>query len=541
MKFSDASLWGREKAGKGGLCLFLSRCVRTGFLICLSIAMLTGCSIGDSTDSSGVGTPAVPGNTPASPPSKQATVNQSVWRTAEIPYAYASMQDDVVIQLTEEPRLLSPIQTIVGTEPQAYTFFFRQPMDRSSVEQAIRDNAQAEAKREDLGYVEPLLTFHWVHDQQLHLLAELPEQKTAANEWKAYRLHIAGAKTAKGDPLTEESPDFRALVMLPDQVWKVSLDGKEQEKITDWKVRYSTTILDEDARYFLMSRFARYCECDARYPKLYWLYDNQTKQLISYPGELLDHYQGEGEFVADRRGFFFASPPAGTEVPPSETAATVKVDGYVYGASFSKDRQRLLMAIGTAEQRKDLDFVVYDLEAGKIELRLPGVMQGVVASSEVDDSLVTVRFADDGQQVTFAMREHEGSYLEKRYRLDWKTGTVSDWNPPVPADSWAGYAASDDGMYQMYLTAGLFKGSEAVADYLGQGYWLPGSHQYVYVKWESTNDRQDSFLSLHLFDADRKQHRVLRTGLPSTFDLLGVSRDGNWLYVSSDRDLAVNR
>lgn len=510
-------------------------------MVCLSVVWLIGCSIGDSTDSSGVATPAVPGITPASPPLEQGETNQPKWRTVEIPYTYAAMQEDVVIQLDEEPRLHSPMRTIVGTEPQAFTFFFRQPMDRSSVEQAIRDNAQAEAKREDLGYVEPLLTFHWVHDQQLHVLAELPKPKTSENEWAEYRLHVAGAKTAKGSPLSEEPPDFRALVMLPDQVWRVSLDGKEQEKITDWKVRYSTTILDEDARFFLMSRFARYCECDARYPKLYWLYDNQTKQLTSYPGELLEHYQGEGEFVADRRGFFFATPPAGAEVPSSDTATAVKVDGYVYGASFSKDRQRLLMAVGTAEQRNDLDFVVYDLEAGKIERRLPGVMQGVVATSEVDDSLVTVRFADDGQQVTFAMRESDMSYTEKRYRLDWKTGTVSDWNPPVPADSWAGYAASDDGMYQMYLTAGLFKGSEAVADYLGQGFWLPGSHQYVYVKWESTNDRQDSFLSLHLFDADRKQNRVLRTGLPSTFDLLGVSRDGNWLYVSSDRDLAASK
>lgn len=510
-------------------------------LVCLSAAWLAGCSVGDSTPSSGMASPAVPGDTPAAPPLGQPAANPLTWRTAEIPYSYAAMQEDVVIQLDEEPRLHSPIRTIVGTEPQGYTLFFREPMDRSSVEQAIRDNAQAEAKREDLGYVEPLIKFHWVHDQQLHLLAELPDVKLSGNEWAEYRLHVAGAKTAKGDPLTEEPPDFRALVMLPEQVWRVSLDGKEQEKITDWKVSYNTTMLDEDARFFLMSRFAQYCECDARYPKLYWLYDNQTKQLASYPGELLEHYQGEGEFVADRRGFFFASLPAGTEVPPSETAATVKVDGYVYGASFSKDRQRLLMAIGAAEQRKNLDFVVYDLEAGKIELRLPGVMQGVVASSEVDDSLVTVRFADDGQQVTFSMREHEGAYVEKRYRLDWKTGTVSDWNPPVPADSWAGYAASDDGMYQMYLTAGLFKGSEAVSDYLGQGFWLPGSHQYVYVKWESTNDRQDSFLSLHLFDADRKQNRVLRTGLPSTFDLLGVSRDGNWLYVSSDRDLAASK
>jgi len=468
-------------------------------------------------------------------------VNQPEWRTEEIPYAYAAMQEDVVIQLNEEPRLRSPIRTIVGTEPQAYTFFFREPMDRSSVEQAIRANAKAEAQLQDMGYVEPLIKIHWVHDQQLHLLAELPKPKTSVNEWTEYRLHVAGAKTAKGNPLAEESPDFRALVMLPDQMWKVSLDGKEFEKITDWKVSYSTKILDEDARFFLMSRYARYCECDARYPKLYWLYDNQTKQLTSYPGELFDHYQGEGEFVADRRGFFFAPPPAGTEVPPSETATTVKVDGYVYGASFSKDRQRLLMAIGTAEQRKDLDLVVYDLEAGKVERRLSGVMQGAISTSELDGTFVTIQFADDGQQATFSMREHADSYTEKRYRLDWKTGSVSAWNPPVPADTWAGYVQSDDGMYTMYWNAGMFKGSEAVWDFTGHGVWIPGSHQFVYVKWEGMNEAQEGILSLHLFDADRKQHRVLRTELPSTFDLLGASRDGNWLYVSSNRDLAPSK
>jgi len=78
------------------------------------------------------------------------------------------MKEDVRIQLDAEPQLHSPLRTAVGTAPQAYTFFFREPMDRLSVEAAIRQHAKDAPA---VHFVEPALSFHWVHDRQLRVLA----------------------------------------------------------------------------------------------------------------------------------------------------------------------------------------------------------------------------------------------------------------------------------------------------------------------------------------------------------------------------------
>ncbi|MDH4616637.1 hypothetical protein [Brevibacillus sp. AY1] len=516
--------------------MFSLRFFRTGTLLCLTSVLIAGCGFGDSrppaaaseSASSVESIPAV-----STPPS-----DEEEWKVEELPYAYSTMQQNVVIQLNGEPSLHSPIRTIVGIDAQAYTLFFREPMERASVEKAIRNHIKPELIREGLDYLEPALQFHWVHDQQLHVLVSLPAEKTSVSDWMEYRLHVAGATTVKGTSLPEDSPDFYAVALRPGQVWKVAADGKEREKLTDFTTYYVTEMLDAEARFFLLSRNQRYCECDAIYPKLFSVYDSNTDTITRYPVDLAKHYRGEGNFIADRRGFFYAKPDDGVTVPESEFATGVRVDGYVHGASFSLDRTRLLMAVGGAEQKKDLDLIVYDLEAGIEERRLPGVIRGTIPTSEMDGSILTISFADDGRQATFFMRKNEQELIELRYRYDWKTGTVSDWNPPVPADAWSGYTQTDDGMYQMYPNAGIFKGSEAVLEFLGDGLWIPGSHQFVYTQYEDSSEGQVDTQSLYMFDADRKQERVLSTGLPASSFLIGASKDGNWLYLYSSRDLA---
>lgn len=521
---------------KGGFCLFSSRFFRVGTLLCLTSVLIAGCGFGDAKPPAAAPEPASSVESiPAvlTPPS-----GKEEWKVEELPYAYSTMQQNVVIQLNGEPRLHSPIRTIVGIDAQAYTLFFREPMERASVEKAIQDHIKPELIREGLDYVEPALQFHWVHDQQLHMLVSLPVEKTSVSDWMEYHLRVAGAKTAKGTMLAEDSPYFYAVVLRPAQVWKVAVDGKEREKLTDFSIRYGVEILDAEARYFLLNRSERYCECDGLYPQFFAVYDSNVDTITDYPVDLTKSYRGEGDFIADRRGFFYTKPEKGVVVPESESATAVKVDEYVHGASFSLDRQRLLMAVGSVEQKMDLDLIVYDLESGKVERRLPGVIRGTIPTSEMDGSNRTVLFADDGRQATFFMRKNEQEMIELRYRYDWKTGTVSDWNPPVPADAWSGYTQTDDRMYQMYPNAGIYKGSEAVLEFQGDGLWIPGSHQFVYTKLEDSSEGQVSTQSIHMFDADRKQERVLSTGLPASSFLIGASKDGNWLYMYSSHDLA---
>lgn len=445
------------------------------------------------------------------------------------------MNEEVWIQLDEEPRLHAPLRTIVGPGPQAYTFFFREAMDRSSVEAAIRLHAREQASKEE--FVEPLFSFHWVHDRQLRLLVTLPAIPSTIYETKQYVLNAAGAKTVNGAEIGD-SASFMAMVFAPDQLWRMSLDGKVREKLTDFGVMYGMDFLDPEQRYLLLSRSKEYCECDARYVPLYAVYDRVTQESVRYPVALSVNYRGEGDFVADRRGFFYARPAQGQgmEVPSSPFAVPVKVEGYVHGASFSHDHRRLLMAVGAAEQKENLDLLIYDLDRG-LERRLPGAIKGTIPASEMDGVIMPVRFDDDGRQATFIMRANEEDLVEIRQRYVWETGTVMSWNPPVPADSWAGYLQSDDGAYQMYWNAGLFHGTNQILDSSMQGVWVPRSHLFAYTTWEERQEGAPGTEALRLFDAERQQETVIAHGVPSRLQVIGGSRDGKWLYIVTDQDI----
>ncbi|GED70379.1 hypothetical protein BRE01_40810 [Brevibacillus reuszeri] len=511
----------------------MSLFIRQGMSILLGFTLLAVAGCGSKPTKSQGETPAISqqasGSSDQLSASGGASAKPTDWGPAEIAYDYAAMQDDVLIQLKEEPRLHSPLRTVVGVNPQTYTFFFREVMDRGSVESAIRKHAKEESTREDEGFINPDLSFHWLHDRQLQLLVTLPEKSGEEPVWQEYVLNAGGARTAKGS-LIGDNFSFQALVLPPQQIWRIAADGKITEKLTDFSVMTNLELLDPEQRYAMLTRFTNYCECDALYDKLYSIYDSKTQTVTSYPIELSSMYRGAGDFMADRRGFFYAQPNNGTDVPKSEFASRILVDGYVHGVSFSRDRKHLLMAVGEAEQKKDLDLVVLDLTVGT-EKHYPGVIKGWVPTSEWDGAVVPVSFADDGRFVTFAMRKEEKSFEEARQRFDWKTGKVTSWNPPVPADFWSGFIQTDDGAYQYYWNAGLYQGGVQLLQQAGTGIWIPGTHRFVFAESAQESDGMELFV----FDADRKQKTLLKAGLSYGFTLLGASSDGKWLYVATNQ------
>jgi hypothetical protein len=115
-------------------------------------------------------------------------------------------------------------------------------------------------------------------------------------------------------------------------------------------------------RYYLATRSTQHCECDAFYESLYALYDIQEHQLIRYPVALQTTYKGKGDFVVDRRGFFYEQQGDGVDFPISNTIQNIHIAGYVHGASLTKDGKHIFMAVGTAEQEKDLTILLYSLE-----------------------------------------------------------------------------------------------------------------------------------------------------------------------------------
>ncbi|QUO43056.1 hypothetical protein KDJ56_08950 [Brevibacillus composti] len=466
------------------------------------------------------------GESPAHSPGESAV---GEWRTQEVPYDYGAMKDDVVIRLDEEPRLESPIRTAVGVGAQTYTLFFREAMDRSSVEKALKEQADDETSL--YWYVEPQLEFRWFHDRQLQVRATPPGKAKSEEGVMEYRLNVKGARTLSGKVLAEP-PEFLAVVLPPSQIWRVSLDGKQREQLTRFSVEnWGDIFLDPDQRYVLLKRFTEYCECDARHPRLYAIYDTEQESITHYPVELMTTYRGEGRFYADRRGFFFSEPEEGVTVPDREKAVRVEVNGFVHGADFSRDRSKLIMAVGAEEQKENYDLVIHDLESGE-QKRIAGGVKGYVITSDLDNVVLPVSFQDNGQQVTIRMRKGADSMEELNHRYDWKTGALTPWTAPVPSDAWSGYIESDDGLYQMYWNGGIYKGSTRVTDLSGHGVWLPGSHTYVYPEYRG-NGQGGSVIDIVAFDADQNKSEILITDLPVGLSLMGGSKDGKWLYLRS--------
>lgn len=229
----------------------LLRFIPWGWLF-LAVVLSAACSSGPvSTGPGGIESPTVPHELPpANPvPSPSQPVAPAEWHPEEIDFNYDELKEDVRIQLDEEPQLHSPIRTVVGNTPQSYSFFFREPMDRASVEAAVRQHAKDTSQ---IHYVEPSLAFHWVHDRQLRLLVTLDRQPDLNQASPEYWLNAAGATTQKGR-VVADNLDFRAVAVVPSQIWQVSLDGEQLKQVSGFPAPYMvSTILDKERRYVLM-------------------------------------------------------------------------------------------------------------------------------------------------------------------------------------------------------------------------------------------------------------------------------------------------
>ncbi|MGD8190127.1 hypothetical protein ACQCN2_09105 [Brevibacillus ginsengisoli] len=447
----------------------------------------------------------------------------------EVPYAYDKMTEAVVIQLDEEPRLHSPINTTVGPYPQTYTLFFREPMDRASVERSIETNT-AKKDQTNAPVVHPSFTYQWTSDRQLHLKVEVPAKsipRTSDYGMSQYLITPQGALTKNNKPLAE-TPQFTALIEQPEDLWMISSDGQQEKHVGALTQPYfiDTAAVNLDPRYFMLKRYTQYCECDANYPYLYALYDLQNRQTIYYPMELMTRYWGDGEFIADTRGFFYAKPDSSVTVPASPTAVPIKINGFVHGGNFSKNRTHLFLAVGTKEQTKDYDLIVYELATGK-QKRYPAALKGEVAFSEVTTAEIGVSFYDNGQTVTTRMLVPNKNE-EIRYQYDWQTRQISQWKPPIPSDVWSGYTASDDGKYQLYANGGLYQGSRLISGDNPYEIWLGNTHQLVSSVQSYSTTKAFPQEGLYLFDADTAKIKRIST---ATNRVIGSSPDGKWIYV----------
>ncbi|WP_232696958.1 hypothetical protein [Brevibacillus daliensis] len=464
------------------------------------------------------GSKAVPGTTPFVP--KPDVKNNEYW-----------------MQVDSEPRMNSASQLdtfgaqLITPDEQQFTIYFKEPMDRTSVEKTLKANV---GEREVV-IGDTCFSFHWKSDSQVVVTAD-QKRLPAKNEYYFlgyYKLNLKGAKTKTGKTISSEN-GLTLYVKEPKQLYKVTTDGSKQIKLTSFKKSNESLILSDPAqRYLLVQRYAQYCECDGPLLRFSSLYDLLTKAEIKYPVELKTNYMGAGTFVADTRGFFYPAPDAkvAPSIPKSNTAYRIALKDYVHGSGFSKDRNYLFVALGTKEQKTDFDLGIYHLKTGKLE-RHKKALKGHAPINQVSDQNYPVYFQDEGQYAYIRLEDYTGTDTLITYSYDWKTKKVAPWKSPEQV-TYLGFKQSTDGIYRYFgFTEGkVYKGNklhQVVNNQGHDGVWIPGTHKLAYVKSATSNGGTAD--TLHLYDADQKKEKTIRLQSNDS-KIIGATPDGNWLFV----------
>jgi hypothetical protein len=449
----------------------------------------------------------------------------------DVPYEYDTMTNVAMIRLDSDPQIEgTDISTHVTLRDEKFTIFFKVAVDRNSVKAALTRKYPDQSNQ-----LRPKILLHWTNDRQLHIKVLATQIKAWEQYMKSYFLDLSGITTVAGEPLKNEnqgSVHFTAFVdQQMNQLWRFSVDGQTQEQLTDFKEPYGIEPLDEHNEHLLLSRFSHYCECDALYPFYYSVLDTAPMTRTVYPIDiqLSKSYHGAGSFIADSRGFFFEQPPQNIEVPQSNTAHYIQVKDFIFGASFSKNREDLILAVGKKEQKDNYDLLILNLKSNK-QLRYAHVIKGNIPEDAAFGRILPFIFKDDGKKVYFYASD-EGTHQDLNYYYEWDTKKVITWSPPKEVTGWTGFTESSDGTFRLYANGGLFKNGQhlettfMIENYYG-GIWIPDTHLYA-VPERTTSGKTIVFL-----DADTLKLKPFMINLPSEPQLYSVLSDGKWLTLS---------
>lgn len=454
----------------------------------------------------------------------------------DVPYAYDTMPTAARIRLDSDPQLEgTDISTFVTLRDETFTLFFKEAVNRNSVKEALTRVYSEQSNR-----LYPKILLFWTSDRQLHIKVLATQLKAWDHNRDSYFLDLSGVTTVAGNALEKEAQaavHFNAIVEQQiNQLWRFSIDGKKQEQLTSFTEPYTIEPLDERNEHLLLSRPSHYCGCDTLYPAYYSVLDTAASQHTVYPLaiQLSKNYQGAGAFIADSRGFFFEQPAKNIEAPQSNTAHYIQLADFVFGASFSKNHENLILAVGKKEQKDNYDLLILNLKSNK-QQRYPHVIKGNTPEDQAYGRILPFVFKDDGKRVYFNATDW-GTHKDLNYYYEWDTKKLIPWSPPTEVTGWTGFTESSDGSFRLYANGGLFKNGQhqettfMIQNYTG-GIWLPNTHLYV-VPERIGDDKAIVFLN-----ADTLAFKPLINNLPSDPLLHSVSSDGNWLTVSMQDQL----
>jgi hypothetical protein len=449
----------------------------------------------------------------------------------DVPYNYETMVSAATIRLDSDPLIEGiDISTFVSLRDEAFTIFFKEAVDQDSVKAAFERNYLMQSKQPF-----PKMLLYWTSERQLHVKVLAAQIKVWEPYSISYFLDLSGITNVAGEVIQEENHEnirFNAIVEQQiNQLWKFSLNGAKQEQLTNFTEPYTIEPLDENNEHLLLSRPSRYCGCDALYPAYYSMWDTSSSKLTAYPLDiqLLKNYQGAGAFVADSRGFFFEQPTKKMEAPQSDSAHLIQLADFVFGASFSKNRENLILAVGKKEQTNNYDLLILNLKSNT-QQRYPHVIKGNTPEDQAYGRILPFVFIDDGKRIYFNSTNWE-THKDLNYYYEWESKKLISWSPPEEVTGWTGFTESSDGIFRIYANGGLFKNGQhqktsfMIENYYG-GIWIPKTHHYVVQ--ERSSDKE----ALVFLDADTLTLTPLIHNLPSDPRLHSISSDGKWLTLS---------
>lgn len=447
---------------------------------------------------------------------------------------------DVLFRLNSDPRLMNnSLMVSIPKRDETITIFFKKPMDRSSVEKAIK-------KIDERSYrFYPKLLLHWSNDQELHVKALISQAETKLNGSDQLSIDLKDARTQSGGALKISGSSVRnsfvGTIAEPLNLWKVALDQPTNRKqLTSFDIPYNEiSLLDTEARYFLLARDTKYgCRCDTGPTNHYSVYDTSLDKYTYYPygTEIMENYRGSGSFVADRRGFFYEIPDESeVQIPMSKTAMMFKLPEFVHGAAFSKDKKTIILVTGSekTDENTKFNFRLIDVATSKETLLLKQEIIGGIQQSYSTDERYPIKLFDDSQEVYFEMQNPKGEMSNGelndmvRYRFNWQSKKLAKWDSPGPKNVWLSLKASDDGRFKVYANGGLYDGNKLLVSSeskpsLDYGVWIPQTHDYAMIEYE---DNQGSLVILHAGTLQETIYENIK-GSP-----VGTSKDGKWIYV----------
>ncbi|WP_139492724.1 hypothetical protein [Brevibacillus dissolubilis] len=452
---------------------------------------------------------------------------------------------------------LNALVTKVNPAAQTYLIRFAEPMQRNTVEQAVQANLNHPSKLySTLETSKSTAAFVWQDDQTVKVTITPTVLPNTPYARLGYLVDPNGAKT-KTNQLKDNMPIFSAILDLPKQLWRLSLETGQSEKLGLPAAYYHThNFISADQRYLLLERNATYCECDRDPGSIHDLYDFKTNKLTRYNLELYTSYRGPGKFYVDRRGFMFAADSeeaAKVAEASGSHVITVELPGFIHGAAFSKDFTKLLIALGEEEQKKDFDFVIYDIGSRQTRT-FAKALPGYAEASQVDSRIYPIRMIDDSQHVAILLGDGQ-DLAQHWFRYDWTTGKIEPWTPPATPgqEGYFDFTASADGEYLVSFDKQLYQQDQKIMDIPdhSKGVWMPVSDQYVALHEKiiqpattatqpapaTTPDKpqpaQNEY-SVSIVDPTSKSSKPLLSGMKVPVDLVGVDPTEKWLYLMAD-------